>query len=99
MKGLVRGGILASILSLAAVLFIYAQTTTVKDDLVIADGMNSQAVAQNIVETDNSLVEAFNTQAIDTSDVTVNNDDDDDKKLVKKTGMSSAAGAGRGAAA
>lgn len=92
MKGLVRGGILASILSILAI-FIYAQTSTIKDDLVIADGMNSQAVAQNIVETDNSLVEAFNTQAIDTSDVAVN-DDDDDKKLVKKTGMVSAAGAG-----
>jgi 3D (Asp-Asp-Asp) domain-containing protein len=98
MKGLVRGGILASILSLAAVLFIYAQTTT-ENDLVIADGQNAQAVAQNNTE-DNFLVDAFNTNDIDTS-ATPGGDDDDkatDKKLVKKTGMSSAgAGASKGA--
>ncbi|HEY2848134.1 MAG TPA: 3D domain-containing protein [Pyrinomonadaceae bacterium] len=94
MRGLVRGGILVSILGLAV--FIYAQTTTT-DDLVIAAGQDSQAVAQNtninnsLVE--DSLVDTFNTSAIDTSAAPVG-DDDDDKKLVKKTGMSSAAGMG-----
>jgi len=88
MKGLVRGGILVSILGLAV--FIYAQTTTT-DDLVIAAGQDSQAVAQN-TDVDNTLIDTFNNQAIDTS--TPVGDDDDDKKLVKKTGMTSAAGMG-----
>ena len=88
MKGLVRGGILVSILGLAV--FIIAQTPTTQD-LVIADGTSSQAVAQN-TDVDNTLIDAFNTQAIDTS--TTPGGDDDDKKLVKKTGMTSAAGMG-----
>ena len=88
MKGLVRGGLLVSILS---VLAVYAQTTT-ENDLVIPDGMNSQAVAQTDV--DNSLVEAFNTQSFDT-DVAPNGDDDEkDKKLVKTTASVKAAGTG-----
>ena len=89
MKGLVRGGILVSILGLAV--FIFAQTPTTQEDLVIADGTSSQAVAQT-TDTDNTLIDAFNNQAIDTS--TVKGGDDDDKKLVKKTGMTSAAGMG-----
>jgi 3D (Asp-Asp-Asp) domain-containing protein len=88
MKGLVRGGILVSIMGLAV--FIFAQTPATQD-LVIADGINSQAVAQTN-NVDNTLIDTFNTTAIDTS--TVTGDDDDDKKLVKKTGMSSAAGMG-----
>jgi 3D (Asp-Asp-Asp) domain-containing protein len=90
MKGLVRGGILVSILGLAV--FIFAQTPTTQEDLVIADGTSSQAVAQT-TDVDNTLIDAFNTSAIDTSTVTPG-DDDDDKKLVKKTGMTSAAGMG-----
>lgn len=93
MRGLVRGGILVSIIGLA--FFVYAQTTT--KDLVIAAGQDSQAVAQdtNVDNSlvDNYLVEAFNTPAIDTSIAPVG-DDEDDKKLVKKTGMTSAAGMG-----
>jgi 3D (Asp-Asp-Asp) domain-containing protein len=94
MKGLVRGGILVSILGLAV--FIYAQTTTA-DDLVMAAGQDSQAVAQNTVVdnslVDNDLVDTFNTPAIDTT-VAPGGDDENDKKLVKKTGMTSAAGMG-----
>jgi 3D (Asp-Asp-Asp) domain-containing protein len=98
MRELVRGGILVSILGLAV--FIYAQTPTTQD-LVIAAGQDSQAVAQNTnvdnsladSSADSTLVDTFNTPAIDTSSVT-NGDDDDDKKLVKKTGMSTAAGMG-----
>jgi 3D (Asp-Asp-Asp) domain-containing protein len=89
MKGLVRGGILVSILGLAV--FIYAQTTAT-DDLVIAAGQDAQAVAQT-TDVENTLIEAFNTQAIDTTFAPVG-DDDDDKKLVTKTGMVSAAGMG-----
>ena len=94
MKGLVRGGILVSILGLGV--FIYAQTTTTQD-LVIVQGQDSQAVAQN-TDVDNTLIDTFNTQAIDTT-VAPGGDDDDDKKLVKKTGMTSAAsmGASKGA--
>ena len=90
MNVFVRGGILASIFGLLAI-FIYAQTTT-SSDLVIADGINSQAIAQNI-EANNTLIDTFDTQAID-NDVAPVGDDDDDKKLVKKTGMVSAAGMG-----
>jgi len=98
MRELVRGGLLVSILGLAV--FIYAQTPTTQD-LVIAAGQDSQAVAQNTNvdnsladnSADNTLVDTFNTPAIDTSSVATG-DDDDDKKLVKKTGMVSAAGMG-----
>jgi 3D (Asp-Asp-Asp) domain-containing protein len=99
MKGLVRGGILASILSLAAAIFIYAQTTT-ENDLVIADGTSAQAVAQNNTE-DNFLVSAFNTNSNtntnSTSSAPVGDTKDEkgtDSKLIKKTVMSSAVGAG-----
>jgi 3D (Asp-Asp-Asp) domain-containing protein len=94
MRGLVRGGILVSILGLAV--FIYAQTPTTQG-LVIAAGQDAQAVAQDTIVNnslvEDSLVDAFNTSAIDTSDGAAR-DDDDDKKLVKKTGMVSAAGMG-----
>ena len=88
MKGLVRGSILVSLLGVIA---IYAQTTTEKD-FVIADGMNSQAVAQTNVDNNNYLSQDFNNQAIDTS--LTPGGDDDDKKLVKKTGMVTASGMG-----
>jgi len=60
----------------------------------MAEGMNSQAVAQTNVKdiNNNFLAEDFNTQAIDMS-VTPGGDDDD-KKLVKKTGMVAASGMG-----
>ncbi|MBV9242228.1 MAG: 3D domain-containing protein [Acidobacteria bacterium] len=90
MKGLVRGGILVSILGLVA--FIYAQTTTTSD-LVIAEGQDSQAVAQT-TDVDNTLIDTFNNQAIVDVATPGGDDDDKDKKLVKKTGMSSAAGMG-----
>ena len=90
MKGLVRGGILVSLLSVIA---IYAQTTT-ESDLVIADGMNSQAVAQTNVDNTNYLSQDFNNQAIDTSLTPGGDDDDKDTKLVKKTGMVTAGGMG-----
>jgi len=90
MKGLVRGGILVSILSVIA---IYAQTTT-ENDLVIADGMNSQAVAQTNVDNNNYLTQDFNTEAIDASLTPGGDDDDKDTKLVKKTGMVTASGMG-----
>jgi 3D (Asp-Asp-Asp) domain-containing protein len=99
MKGLVRGGILASILSLAAAIFIYAQTTT-ENDLVIADGTSAQAVAQNNTE-DNFLVSAFNTNSNTNTNsaaaAPVGDTKDEkgtDSKLIKKTVMSSAVGAG-----
>jgi 3D (Asp-Asp-Asp) domain-containing protein len=90
MKGLVRGGILVSLLSVIA---IYAQTTT-ESDLVIADGMNSQAVAQTNVDNTNYLSQDFNNQAIDTSLTPGGDDDDKDTKLVKKTGMVTVGGMG-----
>lgn len=100
MKGLVRGGILASILSLAAAIFIYAQTTT-ENDLVIADGTSAQAVAETKIE-DTFLTAAFNTNGnTNTSNSTaaapVGDTKDEkgtDSKLIKKTVMSSAVGAG-----
>jgi len=88
MKGLVRGGILVSIFGLAV--FIYAQTTTTQD-LVIADAQNEQASAQTDI--DNTLIDAFNIQAIDGS-VTPGDDDDKDKKLVKTTASVKATGMG-----
>jgi 3D (Asp-Asp-Asp) domain-containing protein len=82
MKGLVRVGIVVSILSLAA--FIYAQTTTGTNDLVIANAPDALAVADNI---DTTLIDNFN----NSSSVIL---DDDDKKLVKTTASVKAAGAG-----
>ena len=99
MRKIVRGGALVLILGLAV--FIFAQTPTTQD-LVIAAGQDSQAVAQNTNvdnsladnSADSTLVDTFNTTAIDNASASPVGDDDDDKKLVKKTGMTSAAGMG-----
>ena len=90
MKGLVRGAILVSVLS---VLAVYAQIPT-ENGLVMAEGMNAQAVAQTNVDNNNFLAENFNTQAIDASLTPGGDDDDKDTKLVKKTGMVTASGMG-----
>lgn len=86
MKNLVRGGAVLSVLALF-VAFIYAQTNTVGNDLIIANDSLAQ-IENNLVDTTvvnnivgNNLVNTVST-------------DDETSKLVKKTGSSTAAGAG-----
>ncbi|MFL6373986.1 MAG: hypothetical protein ACJ73D_04895, partial [Pyrinomonadaceae bacterium] len=67
-----------SILGLAA--FMYAQTPATPD-LVIAAGQDSQAVAQN-TDTEDTLINALNTQDIETPASPNGDDDDKDNKLV-----------------
>ena len=83
MKNLVRGGLVLTLVSLFVV-FIYAQTTKIDDALIIANDSQSN-LTNNI--SDNFLLDNILDQQIVVQT-------DDDKKLVKKTGSSTAAGAG-----
>jgi 3D (Asp-Asp-Asp) domain-containing protein len=81
MKNLVRGGAVLSILALFVV-FIYAQTSSMDNDLIIAN--DSQSKLENNIG-DNNLVDLASNNLINT---------DDEKTLVKKTVSVTAAGAG-----
>ena len=83
MKNLVRGGAVLSVLALF-VAFIYAQTNTVGNDLIIAN--------DSLAKIENNLVD--NTVVHNIVGNNLINTDDEKKKLVKKTGSSTAAGAG-----
>lgn len=92
MKNLVRGGAVLSVLALF-VAFIYAQTNTVGNDLIIANDSLAQ-IENNLVDT--TVVDNIVSNNLDN---TVSTDDemnsvDDETKLVKKTGSSTAAGVG-----
>jgi 3D (Asp-Asp-Asp) domain-containing protein len=83
MKELVRGAAMFALLA-TLVVFVYAQGPKQDDALIMTT--DSQSLIENTI--DNNLV---STNAADTAD------DDDSKSLVKKTVMSSAAGASKGA--
>lgn len=93
MKNLVRGGAVLSVLALF-VAFIYAQTNTVGNDLIIANDSLTQ-IENNLVDTTivNNIVGNNLDNTVSTDDETISIDDDE-KKLVKKTGSSTAAGVG-----
>ena len=93
MKNLVRGGAVLSVLALF-VAFIYAQTNTVGNDLIIANDSLAQ-IENNLVDTTvvNNIVSNNLDNTVSTDDETISIDDDE-KKLVKKTGSSTVAGAG-----
>ena len=83
MKNLVRGGAVLSVLALF-VAFIYAQTNTMGNDLIIAN--------DSLAKIENNLVD--NTVVNNIVGNNLVNTDDEKKKLVKTTGSSKAAGAG-----
>ncbi|MBP7416412.1 MAG: 3D domain-containing protein [Pyrinomonadaceae bacterium] len=85
MKNLVRGGAVLSVLALF-VAFIYAQTKTMGNDLIIAN--------DSLTQIENNLVDTTVVDNIVGNNLVNTVSADDEKKLVKKTGSSTAAGAG-----
>ena len=86
MKNLVRGGAVLSVLALFVAL-VYAQTNRMGNDLIIANDSLTK-IENNLV--DNNVVNNI----VGNNLVNTVSTDDEKKKLVKKTGSSSAAGAG-----